>query len=226
MKAAVLFSGGKDSCLAMYKVMEEHEVVCLVSMISKNKESYMFHTPNISLVKMQAEAIGIPIILQETEGVKEEELKDLEKALTKAKEDYKIEGVVTGAIRSAYQEERIKKICGELNLKSINPLWHKDQIELLNEVIKNKFEVIITGIFAYPLEKEFLGRKIDEELIKKLGKLEKKYKINPSGEGGELESTVLDAPFFNKKIEILEYEISYNNNSGVFEIKKAKLVKK
>ena len=61
-KAAVLFSGGKDSAYAMYKAMQENEIVCLISVISKNEASYMFHTPNIHLVDLQAEAIGLPLI--------------------------------------------------------------------------------------------------------------------------------------------------------------------
>jgi len=226
MRLTVLFSGGKDSCFALYKTMKTNEIVCLVSIISKNKESYMFHTPNIELTKMQAEAIELPLIQQGTEGDKEKELKDLKDALQIAKERFRIEGVVTGAIQSTYQASRIKKICDELKLQCLNPLWQKDQIELLNDVVKNNFKVIISGIFAYPLEKDFLGKIIDKEMIKKLKEKQEKYSISPSGEGGELETTVLDAPFFKKKIEILDSDIQYENNSGVFEIKNAKLINK
>ncbi len=226
MKLAVLFSGGKDSCLAMHKAMEQHEVICLISIISKNKESYMFHTPNINITEAQAEAIGLPILIQETEGEKEEELKDLKEAIKKAKEKYKIEGIVTGAIRSVYQASRIQKLCKELDLECINPLWQKDQIELLNEIIKNKFEVIISGVFAYPLGKELLGKKIDTNIITKLKEMQEKYEINPAGEGGEIETTVLDAPFFKKKIEVVDHKINYEKNSGTFEIKEIRMIKK
>ncbi len=226
MKLAVLFSGGKDSCLAMLKAKELHEVVCLVTLISKNPESYMFHVPNIKITKAQAEAMELPLIQKTTEGKKEEELKDLKEAIKKAREEYKIEGVVTGAIRSTYQASRIEKICKELDLECINPLWKRDQIELLNEIVKNKFEVIISGVFAYPLGKELLGKKIDTDTIKKLKELQKKYEINPAGEGGELETTVLDAPFFKKKIEVVDHETSYENNSGVYEIKEIRFLKK
>lgn len=226
MKVAVLFSGGKDSCLALLKAKEEHEIACLVSIISKNPESYMFHTPNINRTKAQAEAIGLPLIQEETEGRKEEELEDLKKAIERAKKEYKIEGIVTGAIRSTYQASRVENICKELDLECINPLWQKDQIELLNEIVKNKFEVIISGVFAYPLGKELLGKKIDQKIIQRLKELQEKYEINPAGEGGEIETTVLDAPFFKKKIEVLDYKINYENNSGTFEIKEIRLVKK
>lgn len=224
MRLAVLFSGGKDSGLALYKNISN--VVCLISIISENSESYMFHVPNIGLTKLQAEAIGIPLIEKKTKGEKEKELKDLKDVLASTKKKFKIDGIVTGAIRSNYQKDRIQKICDELNLKCINPLWHRNQIEILNEIVDNKFKVVISGVFAFPLEKELLGKIIDKDIIKKLKEMEEKYQINPSGEGGEIETTILDAPFFKKKIEISDYDISYKNYSGVYKIKKAKLVNK
>ena len=67
---------------------------------------------------------------------------------------------------------------------------------------------------------------IDREIIRKLEHLSKTYDLNPAGEGGEMETTVIDAPFFEKRIEILDYEVSYRDNSGVFRIKNARLVEK
>jgi len=226
MKLAVLFSGGKDSTYALFKAMQKEEIACLISIISKNKESYMFHTPNINITKLQAEAIGIPLIQKVTEGVKEEELKDLKRAIEEAKKSFNIEGVVTGAVESVYQAERIQRICSDLDLWCFNPLWLRDQEELLRDIIKAGFKVIISGVFAYPMGKNWLGKEIDKKIINELVKLKEKYEISPSGEGGEIETTVLDAPFFKKKIEILDYKIETEENSGVFIIKKARLVKK
>jgi len=224
MKLGILFSGGKDSCLALSKAMKEHEVVCLISIISENKESFMFHTPNIWITKMQSESIGIPLISVITKGKKEDELEDLEKAIKKAKQKYSIEGIVTGAVKSNYQASRIQKICEKINLKCINPLWHMDEIELLNEVVDSGIKAIISGVFAFPIEKEMLGKLIDKKLIERLIYLNKKYSISPAGEGGEFETTVLDAPFFKKRIEPLDTSVEYENYSGVFNIKKARLV--
>jgi len=226
MKLGVLFSGGKDSTYALFKIMKKEQVVCLISIISKNKESYMFHTPNIKITELQAKAINLPLIQKITEGKKEEELKDLKKAIIEAKKKYGIEGIVTGAIESIYQSDRIQRICDDLGLKCLNPLWLKDQEELLNEIVENGFKVIISGVFAYPLNEKWLGREIDKKTIEELVKLKEKYKISPSGEGGEIETTVLDAPFFNKKIKILDSEIIMEENSGVFIIKKARLMEK
>ncbi len=144
-------------------------------------------------------------------------------AIKRAKQLFKIEGIVTGAIESVYQATRIQKICDELSLWCFNPLWQKDQIELLNELLENKFEIIISGVFAYPLDEKWLGRKIDKAAIIELAALKEKYKINPAGEGGEFESLVVNAPFFRKRIDIKKANKEYSNNSGVFKIEEAAL---
>lgn len=223
MKLGVLFSGGKDSCLALHKA--EGEVVCLITLVSENPESFMFHTVNIHLTELQAEAAELPLVSVVTKGEKEEELKDLKRALTEAKK-FGIEGVVTGAIKSEYQKSRVEKVCRELDLECLNPLWHRDEIEIMREIMELGFEVVITGVFAEPFGKEWLGRRIDSETIEELGELERTYQINPSGEGGEIETTVLNAPFFRKKISIEKSTVSFSRDSGTLDIKKAVLVEK
>ncbi len=219
MKVAVLFTGGKDSCLALlYAKKLGYDVRCLITLHSRNLYSYMFHTPSILQVKKQAEVLEIPLIIQKTEGKKENELKDLEKAIKKAREKYGVEGIVTGAVESVYQASRIQKICNKLGLECFNPLWLKNQIELLEELIKNKFEVVLTGVFAYPLNKEWLGRKINREFIKEVKILEDKYKINPAGEGGEFESLVLNMPLFKRKLKVVERKISGRGNEWRMEV--------
>src|SRR3990167_1788453 len=107
MKLGVLFSGGKDSTFATLLAKKEgYEISCLISIASENKESYMFHTPSIEKTKKQAEVMKIPLIFQKTKGKKEDELKDLKSAIKKAKEKYKILGIVTGAVESVYQASR------------------------------------------------------------------------------------------------------------------------
>ncbi|MBW3004963.1 diphthine--ammonia ligase [Candidatus Woesearchaeota archaeon] len=226
MKLGALFSGGKDSTYAIYKAMREHEVVCLIALKSLNPESYMFHVPAFEHIEKQAEALGIPLILVETKGVKEEELTDLQKAIEEAKEKYQIEGIVTGAVASTYQASRIQKICDDLSLKAINPLWNINQMQLLKDLINDGFEIIITGIAAYPLDESWLGRKLDESTLKEMEKLEKEYKINVAGEGGEFETLVVDSPIHKKKIELVETEKEYSDHHGVLKIKKIELNRK
>lgn len=227
MKVGVLFTGGKDSTLALQKVMKEHEVKCLITVVSENKESFMFHTANIEMTKIQAKVIGIPLLLTKTKGEKEKELGDLKNVIKKAIEKYYIKGVVSGAIASNYQKSRIEKICDEFNVKCICPLWQKDYFEILEEIV-NSFEVIITKVSAYPLTKKWLGKKIDKKMINDMKFLKEKYGINPVGEGGEFETIVLDAPFFKKKIIIKETETEYNEKEGwgILKIKNTALLAK
>ena len=177
MKCGVLFSGGKDSTYAAYLAKNSgNELSCLITVVSENPESYMFHTPSISKVKKQAEVMNIPLLIQETKGQKEKELKDLENVIQKAKKEFEIEAVITGSVESVYQASRVQKICDNLKLECFNPLWQKDQIELLNDLIVEKFKVILTGVFAFPLNDSWLGLEINENFIKEIIKLFKKYK--------------------------------------------------
>ena len=226
MKLGVLFSGGKDSTLALHLATEKEQVACLITLLSKNPESYMFHTPNINLTGLQAEAMGLPLVAEATEGKKEEELRDLENAISKAIHDFRIEGVVTGAVESVYQASRVQRICHRLGVWCLNPLWKKNQKALLEELLEKHFRIVISGVFAYPLDEKWLGKELDVEIIRQLMALQQKYGISPSGEGGEIETTVLDAPLFRKRMEIVEYEVNARGNSGVFRIKQARLVPK
>jgi diphthine-ammonia ligase len=226
MKLGVLFSGGKDSTLALHLATEKEKVACLITVASKNAESFMFHTPNIDIAGLQAEALGLPLVKVETEGRKEEELSDLERAISKAKNRFGIEGVVTGAVESVYQASRVQRICNRLDLWQFNPLWKTDQKRLLETILDRNFEVIISGVFAYPLDEKWLGKRISPEVIAKLINLQTEYGISPSGEGGEIETTVLDAPLFKQEIEVTDFETQWQGTSGVYRIKEARLMQK
>lgn len=219
MKLGVLFSGGKDSTLATwYAKKYGHDVVCLISVFSKNKDSFMFHTPSISKVEKQAEMMNVPLIYIDTQGEKEVELRDLKKIIKDAKDRFGIEGIVTGAVESVYQSSRIQVICNLLDLECFNPLWQKEQFELLYDLIKNKFKVIITGVAAYPLGKDWIGKEIDKDFINEIIELNKKYKINPAGEGGEFESFVIDCPLFDKGLKVKDIKVYGSGNSWKGEV--------
>ena len=219
MKLGILFSGGKDSAYAAYLAKKyNHELTCLITIVSENKDSFMFHTPSIDKTILQAKLMDIPIIIQKTKGEKEIELDDLEKAIVSAVKKYHIEGVVTGAVASVYQASRIQMICDNLKLECFNPLWQKNQIELLEELIKNKFEVIIMQVAAHPLDKNWLGKTIDKSFIEKIKTLNEKYKINPAGEGGEFETLVLNCPLFKEPLKLKNKVITGSGNSWKMEV--------
>jgi asparagine synthase (glutamine-hydrolysing) len=209
MRLGVLFSGGKDSCYAAYLAKKQgNELTCLISVISENPDSYMFHTPNINLTEKQAEVMNLPLLIHKTPGIKEEELKDLQEAIKIAKEKYDIEGIVTGALYSEYQASRIKKICDDLDLKCVNPLWHKDEMDYLKDLIKSKFKVMIIGVAAYPLGESWLDRIINDKFIEDVKELKEEFKIHPAGEGGEFETFVLNCPLFSRELKVTKRNVS------------------
>ncbi len=227
MRLGALISTGKDSCYAAYLMKKEHDIVCVINIISKNPDSYMYHTPNVNLVELQANAMQIPLIKTETKGEKEKELKDLKQALEKAKNEYNIQGIATGALFSDYQRKRIENIADELKLKVFSPLWHMDQEKEMRSLLQDGFKIIFSSIAAEGLDKSWLGRVITNEDIDKLIELNKKTGINIAGEGGEFESLVLDCPLFSKQIKILEADIQMeSDNTGKYVIKKAELTNK
>lgn len=218
-RVGVLFSGGKDSCMSAWLAQEQdHELACLITMNSENPDSYMFHTPSISRTRHQAEVMNLPLIVKNTKGIEEEELEDLEYAIKAAIERYNIEAIVTGALYSVYQASRIQKICEKLDLICLSPLWQKNELKYLNELIKNKFEVIITGIAAYPLDASWLGRKIDKKFVRDVKQLHKKYEIHPAGEGGEFETFVLNCPLFERPLKVTEATFTGEDNSWKMEV--------
>lgn len=227
MKLAVLFSGGKDSTFTVYKALKEgHQVRYLVSLISENPASYMFHYPNIHLTKAQAESMGIPIITKKTKGQKEKELEDIKSAVNKIR--HEVDGIGAGALASRYQYDRVSDICKHMGLETYTPCWLQPDEEHWKEILEAGFEVIITGVAAGGLGKDWLGRKIGWKELEDLKKIKEKYKIHLGGEGGEFESLVLDCPLFKKKIEVKKSHIVWDEQtqSGHLVIEDINLVDK
>lgn len=222
MSNACLFSGGKDSTLALHKsVALGAEINLLVTMRSANRESYMFHYPNIDQTALQAKALGIRQVFVETEGRKEEELADLERALVQNN----VKLLVTGATFSKYQADRINAIAKKLGIEHIAPLWHIDPLKELKEIAE-KYNVIITSVSAEGLSTTLLGKRIDNAVIGQLKEANKMHGINLVFEGGEAETFVLDAPLFRKRIEVEKSRTEKTGENGVFVIEKARLVAK
>lgn len=222
MSNACLFSGGKDSTLALHKAIAQGiDVDLLITFVSENEYSYMFHYPNIESTKLQAEALGIRQVFVGSAGVKEEELKDIENALT----DNDVKVLITGAVASTYQKDRIEAICKRHKIECISPLWQIDPIIELNELARD-YNVIIIQVTSEGFDESFLGARIDGAMIERLQKLYEKYRINRLFEGGEAESFVLDAPLFKKRIEIKQAEKVWSKGTGRLVIKRAELVDK
>lgn len=220
---AALFSGGKDSCLALWLMQKQgHDVKCLLSVLPKNPDSFMYHKPDPKLLRLQSKALGIPLLLEKTAGKKELELEALKKLLSVAKRKFGIKGVVSGALYSNYQAGRIRKVCDSLRLKLYSPLWHKKQLEELAELNKAGFVFVITKIAGMGLSEKWLAKPIGKKEIAELAELERRFCFNVAGEGGEYESLVLDGPNFRKRIVLKKlYTKMRNEFTGSLTIKKA-----
>ncbi|AAM32055.1 conserved protein [Methanosarcina mazei Go1] len=222
MKLAALVSGGKDSIFAIQKALDEgHEVTHLINIIPARDDSYMYHSINLHMVELISAASEIPLIQQQSSGIKELELDDLTLALRKVN----VDGVSVGAIESQYQASRVQKICDSLGLKVYAPLWHRDPEELLNEMSK-VLDIRIVRVAADGLDKSWLGRPINVNSIESLKALNRRRMVHMAGEGGEYETVVLDAPFFKKRIEIVKSEIEWEGDTGTLKILDARLVDK
>jgi arCOG00187 universal archaeal metal-binding-domain/4Fe-4S-binding-domain containing ABC transporter, ATP-binding protein len=215
MRLAVLYSGGKDSTFAMYLAQQMgHEIPYAVSMIPEKGESWIFHVPNMDVVPKMADAMGVISITAGTDGTEEGDMEGLRKALS----GLDVEGVVTGAVWSDYQWDRINRICDELSLKVISPLWRKDQDTVLNELIDSGIKAMIIGCYAEGFDKSWLGKPIDENAAKDLRKLRDAGGISIIGEGGEYESFTVDSPTYRYPLQILGCEKEWDRNSGTMKI--------
>ena len=227
MKIAALVSGGKDSVFAVQKMIEAgHEVVCLVCLVPENHESYMYHCVNTNLVQEISKACGIPLFYQPTSGIKEEELLEMQQILSRLILEYDLAGVCSGAIESEYQKSRIEKICSVLNLHSFTPLWKADPEQLLLEMIQSGMDIRFAAVAADGLDESWLGRRLDMGALADLKKLNQTKHVHIAGEGGEFETSVLDASFFTKTIVPVQENIRWHGDHGFYDILETKLIPK
>ncbi|WNY27156.1 diphthine--ammonia ligase [Methanolapillus ohkumae] len=224
MRLGALVSGGKDSVFAVWKMLAAgHDVVCLICLVPKNKESYMFHSINMGLVQDISDASGIPLLYQSTNGVKEKELDDLKSALMDAKSKYGISGICSGAIESEYQKKRVDDACRKCDLQSFSPLWKFDPETLISEMIHSGMEIIFAAVAADGLDEKWLGRQLNADALLDLKRLHELKYVHIAGEGGEFETAVLDAPFFKKKIVPVNTKKYWLKNRGCFRILETRL---
>ena len=213
---ASLYSGGKDSSFSLYVAEQSgHEVPYLVNIVPQDRASWIFHTPNLNVVPTLAEAMGKEVILGSSTGEEDSDMEGLRRAL----EGLDIDGVVTGAVWSDYQWDRMNLVCGDLGLKVISPMWRKDQDMLMEQIIDSGIRAVIVGCYAEGFDESWLGRPINHDTLKDLKALRSKYGISIMGEGGEYESMTLYIPGFSHGFEIAEAEKEWKRNEGTLRVK-------
>ena len=226
MKVAVLFSGGKDSCLATWYALHKGWSVDSLLVAYPSIDSWMFHYPAVEWASLQGEAIGIPVKTFKASSGKESELQSLYESLVEMKKQDGLDGLVSGAIGSGYQKRKVDMICDAVKIPSFSPLWFKEPEFLLEEMLNLGFETYVTGVSALGLDEMWLGRRLDETAISELKRLALQYGIHLSGEGGEYETFVADAGFFRKRISFKRTSKHWNGSSGFLAIHEAELTGK
>ncbi|VVB98213.1 7-cyano-7-deazaguanine synthase [uncultured archaeon] len=206
--AVCLFSGGKDSVFAAWWALSQGFEVSLLTMESE-EYSHMFHHPNVRWTRLQAQAAGLPHSITKTSG--ESELADMEKVIS----SMGAEAIVAGAVASDYQRQRIEQIGENLGIPTYSPLWHKEDV-LMKEMLEY-FEIYTIAVSAEGLGPESLAKPFSE-LVKKAP-----TSIHPFLEGGEGETFVANAPFFQKRIIIDGWDVKWDGVRGIAEITGAHL---
>lgn len=228
MRLGCLYSGGKDSTYSVARARDTgNEVVCLITLHPVADDSPLFHYPNSWITQYLADAMAIPLVNTTVEGrSKDDEIKALAKAISQAKSLYRIDGIVHGGIASNYQKQAFEEICSTEELTAIAPLWNVEYLSYLNQLVREGFEILVVGVSAMGLGKEWLGAMLDSQSLPKLERLSKKYGFNLAFEGGEGETLVTDCRLFQKRLEIRDAKVHWDGQRGIFEILEAALVDK
>ena len=210
MKVAVLSSGGKDSSAAIWWAQcQGWDVTHLVTMLVQGGDSWMFQVPGTHMVQAQAEACGVDWLPIETFGSPEEEISDLERGI----ENLDIDGIVSGALRSDYQKTRLEQMSHRLGIKSFTPLWHQSPKSHMEGLVRNGFEVMISGVSSEGLDKSWLGKVLCSNSLIELEDLSQKYRFNFDGEGGEYETLIVNGPHMRYGID-LNFSIHWDGVRG------------
>jgi diphthine-ammonia ligase len=202
--ATALVSGGKDSIYAAYLCDSQGWPVDeLVTLEPRDADSMLFHTPNLAMVPLQAEAWGKRHRVVDVRGSGEAaELEALERGLSGPRGP-----IVTGAIESSYQWSRLLRVADRVGRRLYAPLWRVDPARVVRGEISAGLDIRFVHLAAEPLPPELLGERLDLLRLAELVKLSATVRrVHLAGEGGEYETVVVDAPFFRSRLELDEVE--------------------
>jgi uncharacterized protein (TIGR00290 family) len=199
------WSGGKDSALALHKILQlkEFHVHYLLTNVNAAHDRISMHGVRRSLLEAQATSIGIP--LQTVELPEQPSMMEYEQSMLHKIQDLKSAGctkAIFGDIfledLKIYREQKLK----EVNVECIFPLWKMNSTELVKEFIGAGFKAIIVCVNENYLDKSFCGRLINESFISDLPN-----NVDVCGEYGEFHSFVFDGPIFKQRIKFSKSEI-------------------
>ena len=195
MRVFASWSGGKECALATYKaILQGHEVLYLVNFVSEDGTRSRSHGISSLALGLQAKAIGIPLIQVKTSWENYEE--NFKRAVTELK-GKGIEGGVFGDIDLEEHREWVERVCTELEIKPILPLWGTEPKELLAEFWNLGFKATVV---ATRLDEGLLGKSLDRAFLTKI----RKFGCHPCGESGEYHTFVTGGPIFKQPLKITQ----------------------
>ncbi|HEY55438.1 MAG TPA: diphthine--ammonia ligase [Dehalococcoidia bacterium] len=200
------WSGGKDSCFACYLALAQgYKISHLVNFISQEFKRVSFHGTEKRLIQLQSRAIGIPLLQKETtrDGY-EAEFKEAVRSLLPEG----IKGMVFGDIYLDEHREWVERVCDDLGIEAIEPLWGKSTEEILTDFIDAGFEAVIVGARSELIDEGWLGKRLDRDFMDYL----KTRNIDLCGENGEYHTLVVNGPLFKRRIEITESQTIKREN--------------
>jgi diphthine-ammonia ligase len=206
MKVAVLFSGGRDSVLALQESLRKgHEVRYLVSFFSEKPEPYMYNYPNVSLAIMQSLSLGFKLVTKKLEPGKEQE--GMRSALESISKE--VEALAVGVPLSKKQKTLLSGMCKPLGIKLLTPLAGKGQAALWKRAMDSGFEVVI--VYSKGMDRKWLGRTLRKSDLKSISAK------------SAFRTLVINGPIFRSRMEITDSGAEWKGREGKFLIKDAKL---
>jgi len=191
MRAAALFSGGKDSLYAVILaerqgVTVEHLVTLLPTLPWPSP-----HAENIEALKVLAKSMGkhLTIVDFKREGAFSETLKNL-----------KVDALIAGDINVEAHIIGLKDVCNKTGLELFEPIYGKDTTELFHEIFDLGFKALITGVNLKYLGEEWLAYVIFKETVTQF--LSKIGSVDPLGENGEFHTLVIECPLYAKPFKV------------------------
>ena len=194
------WSGGKDSCLALYRAVRSGcEPVALLTMLVEDGERSRSHGLSSEVLEAQAASVGVPLVTKATSW------NDYERRFLEALSELGGKGATTGVFGDIDVEphlEWVTRVCSEAGIEAIEPLWGSGRRALLEEFLSAGFVAVIVSVKESVLEPSYLGKVIDADLVTEF----ERRGIDPSGENGEYHTVVVSGPMFASVLRLEEGE--------------------